>query len=125
MRLALTLSLFLAGVAALSAHHTVANVYDPTRRVTLTGTISELDWKQPHVIIHLDVKAADGHFVRWDVETQAPYIMVRQGLPRDAVRPETAISTTGCLARDGSNKVYAQTIVLPDGTSVANGGCNS
>jgi len=123
MRRALTLSLSLAGVSTLSAHHTATNVYDPAKLVTVQGVVSELDWKQPHVIIHLDVKAEDGHFVRWDVEAQNPRAVLRNGLQQDAVRPGTAISSTGCLARDGSQKMYAKNIVLSDGTTIVNGGC--
>ena len=123
MRGALTLSLLLAGVATLSAHHTATNVYDPKNLVTLQGVVSELDWKQPHVIIHLDVKAQDGHFVRWDVEAQNPSAVRRHGLQQDDVRPGTTITSTGCLARDGSTKIYAQTLVLPDRLPIVNAGC--
>lgn len=123
MRRALTLSLLLTGVATLSAHHTATNIYDPAKLVTVQGVVAELDWKQPHVIIHLDVKAEDGSFVRWDVEAQNPSAVRRHGLQQDDIRPGTTISSTGCLARDGSRKIYAQTFVLTDRTPIVNGGC--
>jgi hypothetical protein len=123
MRRALIASIWLAGVATASAHHTATNVYDPTKLVTLQGVVAELDWKQPHVIIHLDVKEADGRFMRWDVEAQNPGAVIRHGLQQDDVRPGTMMSSTGCLARDGSRKLYAQTFVLADRTPIANEGC--
>ncbi len=123
MRSALILSLLIAGVATLSAHHTATTIYDPSKLVTVQGVVAELDWKQPHVIIHLDVKAEDGSLVRWDVEAQNPSAVRRHGLQQDDIRPGTAIGSTGCLARDGSRKIYAQTFVLPDRTPIVNAGC--
>jgi hypothetical protein len=122
MKRALTVSLFLALAAPAFAHHTATRVYDPAKLVTLTGIIADVEWKQPHVMLHLDVKAEDGTLVRWDVEAQNPNAVRRNGVQQDAVRPGTTVTSKGCLARDGSHKTYAQTIVI-DGTEFHNGGC--
>jgi hypothetical protein len=100
----------------------VSAIYDPTHRATLTGVVSELDWKQPHVIVRVDVTSADGSTVRWEIEAQAPNNVRRHGLEQDAIKPGTTLSSTVCLARDGSHKGYAQEFVLATGTFY-NGGC--
>jgi len=117
-----TIALVFALTATLSAHHTVSAIYDPAHRATLTGVVSELEWKQPHVIVRVDVASADGSTVRWDIEAQAPNNLRRHGLEQDAIKPGTAVTSTVCLARDGSHKGYAQEFVLATGTFF-NGGC--
>jgi len=110
--------------ATLSAHHTVSITYDPGHRVKLAGIVSDVEWKQPHVIVRLDVTSADGSTIRWAIEAQAPNGVRRHGLERDAIKPGTTLSSTVCLARDGSHKGYAQEFVLATGTFY-NGGCSS
>jgi Family of unknown function (DUF6152) len=108
--------------ATLSAHHTVSAIYDPAHRATLTGVVSDVEWKLPHVLVHLDIASPDGSIVRWEIEAQAPNNLQRRGLAQDAIKPGATLSSTVCLARDGSHKGYAQEFVLPTGTFY-NGGC--
>lgn len=108
------------------AHHTVAGVYDPDHRATLTGVVNDVEWKQPHVIVHMDVKDEGRKVVAWEVETQAPLVLRSHGLQQDVLKPGMTISSTVCLARDGSHRGYAQNIVLPDGGgTIISFGCNS
>jgi hypothetical protein len=117
--------LVLAIAAPAFAHHTIASVYDPDKRVTLSGVVSDVQWKQPHVLFRVDVKESDGRFVAWTVETQAPLVVQSHGLQHDMLRPGVAVSSTVCLARDGSHRAYAQTIVLPEGRTILSFGCSS
>ncbi len=112
--------------APLVAHHTIAGVYDPDKRATLSGTIADVQWRQPHVRVRMDVKAEDGHIVQWLVETQAPLVLQSHGLRPDVLKPGMMISSTVCLARDGSHSGYAQNFVLPDGAgTIISFGCLS
>ena len=125
MRRALTVSLLLAGVVTVSAHHTVSVVYDPDKRATLNGVVSDVEWKQPHVIFHVKVRGDDGRLVGWTVETQAPLVVRSHGLQQDMLKPGVPVSSTVCLARDGSHRAYAQTISLPEGRTILSFGCYS
>ena len=115
----------IAGSAiSLSAHHTISTVYDVTQRIRLRGVVGEIEWKPPHVMIHLDVPTNEGTVVRWDVETQAPYVLRRYGILEDFAKPGETIGVTVCLAKDGSPKGWISEIVLPAGAiSLSAGGC--
>ncbi len=80
------LAVTISGIPLL-AHHTISAVYDVDKLVTLKGVVTEVDWQNPHVVIHLDVKNDDGGVVSWNVETQAIYILKkkrpRSGLHQD------------------------------------------
>ena len=115
----------LAPAVPVLAHHTVAGVYDPARRATLSGVVSDVEWKQPHMVVHMDVKDDTGHLVMWEVEAQAPLIMRSHGLLQDNIKPGMTISSTVCLARDGSHRGYAQSFTVPDHGTVISLGCNS
>jgi hypothetical protein len=117
--------LVLAIAAPAFAHHMVSVVYDPDKRATLNGVVSDVEWKQPHVIFHVKVKGEDGRLVPWTVETQAPLVVRSHGLQQDMLKPGVAVSSTVCLARDGSHRAYAQTIVVPEGGTIMSFGCNS
>ena len=123
-RLAAVFFLSLFAVPVL-AHHTVAGIYDPDKRTTLSGVINDVQWKQPHVLVHMNVRGEDGQRVAWEVETQAPIVMQSHGLRREMLRPGTSISSTVCLARDGSHRAYAQNLVVPEAGTIVSFGCNS
>ena len=116
---------FCALAAPVLAHHTVAGVYDPEKRATLNGVLTDVEWKQPHVLVHIDVKDEGGRFVTWVVEMQTPLIMKSHGLQQDQLKPGMTITSTVCVARDGSHRGYAQTINTPEGGTVISLGCNS
>ena len=100
----------------LLAHHTISAVYDVDTLVTLKGVVTEVDWQNPHVVIHLDVKHDDGSVVSWNVETQAIYILKRKGLDRDFIKTGDAASMNVFVARDGAQKAALESMTLPSGT---------
>ena len=104
--------------AAPSAHHTISAVYDISKVVTLKGVVTEVDWQNPHVILHLDVKNDDGTLVTWNVETWHLQGMRRRGLTQQAfVKVGDAVDMTVFVAKDGTWKAELESITLPSGTA--------
>ena len=103
--------------APLSGHHTISAVYDTNKVVTLKGVVTEVDWQNPHVILHLDVKNADGNTARWNVETWHLQGMRRLGLNQDFVKAGDPVEMTVFIAKDGTQKAELESITLPTGTA--------
>lgn len=100
--LAMTLgaaALMISGAAM--AHHSFAVFFDPSKNVTVTGTVTAFRFTNPHGTIALDVKQPDGTVEHWRAETNAPVILVRRGWTRDVIKPGDTITITGWPARDG------------------------
>ena len=111
----LGVGLLLAAVPV-AAHHAFAAEFDRDKPVTLKGTITMLEWMNPHVWIHMNVKGPDGAVVNWRIEEGAPNALYRLGWKKSSLVPGTEITVQGWLARDGSPTVNADTVKLPDGT---------
>jgi uncharacterized protein DUF6152 len=111
------IALSLTVPASLSAHHTISAVYDTSKVVALKGVVTEVDWQNPHVILHLDVKNADGSTVRWDVETWHLQGMRRRGLNQNFVKAGDPVDMTVFIAKDGTQKAELESIALPTGTA--------
>ena len=110
---ACALALILAAVPSL-AQHTAAYTYDITKPVPLSGTVTVVEWKQPHVLVHVDAKTESG-VASWIVEMSGPQSgMSRNGLrPENFVKPGDPISMTVCIAKDGTNTAYVHSITVP------------
>jgi len=114
----------IALVTVASAHHTIGAVYDTMHRITLGGVIANVEWKQPHVLIHLNVKNDDGTSVVWDVETQGPLNLKQKGLSQNFAKPGESVTMTVCVAKDGTRKGWLHEMVSSAGTtSFTAGGC--
>ena len=113
------LSVLLTG-SVLLAHHSYAVVFDPTKQVTLSGTLTKVDWRNPHIELALDARNDRGEIEAWVIEGAAPSIFLGQNT--DKVVFQNAIGKTVTLtalrARDGSAKGSLLKLTLPDGTSV-------
>jgi DNA/RNA endonuclease YhcR with UshA esterase domain len=96
-----------AALAALStaaqAHHSFAAFFDPNKSVTVTGTVTEFRFTNPHGMVALNVKKADGTVEQWRAETNAPVVLVRRGWTRDAIKPGDVVTIEGWPSRDGRN----------------------
>ena len=110
MRSLLTAALATVAVTAVSAHHTASYIYDIERPVRLKGLVTEVEWKNPHVLLHLDAKDGDGVTVSWLLEARAVYIMRRMGMEQDFVKTGTTVDATVCAAKDGSHKAGLQSV---------------
>ena len=117
IRLALAALCVLASTAAY-AHHSFAAQYDSTKQVTLQGTISKVEWMNPHVYFYVDVPDEAGTIVNWAVEGGAPNVLYREGWKPTSLKTGDRVTILGSLARDGSRQVNALSFKLPDGRCV-------
>lgn len=86
-----------------SAHHSFSAQYDRTKGHTITGTVTKMEWQNPHIYFYVAVKDDSGRETVWAVEGMAPNGLYRQGWRRDSVKAGDVVTVEGWLARDGSN----------------------
>ena len=112
----LLISACLFGFAGpLQGHHSFAAVFDATTTVDVTGTVTEVEWMNPHAWIHLDVKNEEGEGERWSFELGSPNGLIRRGWSRATIKPGDEISISGYRARDGSLRGNVKRVVLANG----------
>lgn len=97
------------------AHHAFSAEFDQSKPVKLAGEISKLEWTNPHAWLFVDVKGADGKVVTWRFEMGAPNALLRAGWSREDIKPGTAVTINGFLARAGGPVGNAFQVRLPDG----------
>ena len=105
----------LAASASLVAHHSFAAEFDGSKPVTLKGTVTKMDWINPHAWLHMDVKDPNGRIVSWMIEGGAPNSLLRRGWNKNSVPAGTTVTVLGFRARDGSNRANGREVTLPDG----------
>jgi hypothetical protein len=101
--------------ARVTAHHAFAAEFDGSKPVTLKGTVTKMEWINPHAWLHMEVKGPDGKAVVWMVEGGAPNALLRRGWNRNSVQAGTAVVVEGFRARDGSNRANGRVVTLADG----------
>jgi hypothetical protein len=113
--LAIGFGLLLTGVPAW-AHHSFAAEYDSSQVLTLKGTISKVEWTNPHIYIYVDVKDADGKVSTWALEGYPPNTLKRTGFTKDTLKIGDEITITAYKAKDGTNTGAGREITFSDGT---------
>lgn len=114
------LSVTLAGVALLLAathvwaHHALIAEFDLNKAVALRGTLTKLEWINPHGWIYLDVKGADGRVTSWAIETGSPARMINRGLNRADFKPGMELIVLGYAARTGKNRAAGWMVTFPE-----------
>lgn len=103
-----------AAVPAL-AHHSFAAEFDAKKPVKLQGTVTKMEWINPHAWIYLDVKNTDGSVTNWMVEAGAPNALLRRGWTKASLLPGTEILVEGYQAKDGANRANGRDITFKDG----------
>lgn len=107
----------LTGLAAWG-HHSLTAEYDTNKPITLNGTFTQLDWRNPHAWIYLDVKNAAGTVENWRCELGSPNAMTRVGFSRDAIKPGDEIILDGLLAKKGANICSTRVVKSKDGRTL-------
>ena len=109
---------FAAGTVSLFAHHSFAAEYDANKPVTITGTVTKVEWMNPHARFYVEVKDADGKVTNWNFELGAIPVLLKQGWRKDSLKAGDQVSVEGSRAKDGSNTANARSVKLPDGRRV-------
>lgn len=107
----------LAGATA-HAHHTVALTHDISYTVALTGTVTEIQWQNPHVIYHLAVPGERSALVDWEIESRHVQGMHLDGIEQDTIKVGDAVTMNVMLAKDGTHHAATASVVLADGRTV-------
>jgi len=96
-----------------AAHHSFPAQYDADKPVTLTGTVTSVEWMNPHMLFHIDVENVQtGENVNWTLEMGSPNSLMRLGWTRDSMQPGDVVTVEGSLARDGTPLVNARSVIL-------------
>jgi hypothetical protein len=102
------------------AHHSISAEFDQNRRIMLAGTVTKVEWSNPHAFFYLDVKdTKSGNIVTWACQLGSPNMLLMLGWTQHTLRVGMAVSLTGMVARDGSHKVNARDIVADGNRIVA------
>jgi hypothetical protein len=106
----------LMGTAATAvAHHAFAAEFDANRPIHLEGTVTKMEWINPHAWVHIDVAKPDGGVEKWMIEGGTPNTLLRRGFTKKSLLPGTKIVVDGYQAKDGSLKGNGRDLTLPDG----------
>ena len=113
MKTALAAALLVLSGAALAAHHSIAAIYDSAKQVTITGTVREFRFVNPHPWLGIDVADSAGRPQAWRLDLDNRYELVDVGMKGDTFRAGDVVTARGSAARDGSNNLYALQLDRP------------
>jgi hypothetical protein len=114
----------LAAAVPVWAHHAFAAEFDQKKPVKLVGTVTGMEWINPHSWIHIAVPQPDGKVIEWMVEGGSPNIMLRRGFTKRSLEAGTPITVEGYQAKNGEFKANGSSITFKDGKRLFVGGSN-
>ena len=114
-----TAGVFLAlSVAPAWAHHAFAAEFDAKQPIKFKAVVTRMEWTNPHVWIHVDVKQPDGTVEKWSIEAGTPNVLFRRGFTKQSLLPGTEIVVDGYRSKDGSHRANGRDLTLPDGRTL-------
>jgi hypothetical protein len=111
-------ALFAAAALPLAAHHSFATVFDMNKPAQFTGTVTKVEWTNPHVWFYVDVKDASGTVKSYACESGPPNILVRNGWKKDSLKIGETVSVTAFQAKDSTDTYSTREIRLADGKRI-------
>ena len=115
----------LAGSAPVWAHHAFSAEFDGNKQVNLRGTVTKMEWINPHAWIYLDVKSADGTVVNWAIEMGPPNALLKRGWTKKDVPAGIELIVVGYQAKDGAMRANGRDITFPNGKKLFAGSSNN
>ena len=113
----------LAGIATpLLAHHSFAAEFDDKQPLKLTGTLTKVEWNNPHIWYYVDVKNPDGTTTTWGLSGGAPGQLMRRGIRKDQLVVGSVVNVEGFRAKDGSHNGFGSKVTYEDGRNVFTAG---
>lgn len=109
-------SLLLAATS--QAHHSLVGEFDTSKNFEIRGSITKVEWTNPHIWLYLDIADDNNQIVKWECEMGSPNQLIRQGWSKEDLPVGTIIRAQANPARDGSNTCSTRRITLDDGTAV-------
>jgi hypothetical protein len=105
----------LVAASSARAHHAFAAEFDAKKPVHFKGTVTKVEWVNPHVWIHVDVKNPDGSKQSWAVEGGTPNVLFRRGFTKESLLAGTEVEIDGYQAKDGTHRANGRDLTLADG----------
>jgi hypothetical protein len=117
-RVLVVIAVMVLELAPLVAHHAFNSEFDSKRPIKLRGTVTKMEWINPHAWIHVDVKKPDGSVEKWMIEAGTPNTLFRRGFTKNSLQAGTEVLIDGYQSKDGSLRANGRDLTLPNGQTL-------